>query len=130
MRGVEIIEEGTEGCEAATTDAFLTMTNEELKALATWALGDDTGRSSEAIARAALTGKPQPDHHMPYDAEDFGRCYRLVKLVPSVREGIRVNAKQGGTWDVLKKMWHPLCLKYEQGDRNAINVALREINRQ
>jgi hypothetical protein len=87
---------------------------ETLKAIGLWALGPDTGVSSKAIARGYLSQHPQPWHHMPRDADDFGRCYRLVRSIPSCREGVSVNAQAGGAWRLLHEDWDKLCSLYEE----------------
>lgn len=55
--------------------------------LARWALSGDTGASSQTLACAVL-GIRQEDRafpfDVPYDYSDFGRCYRLVQLVPEI----------------------------------------------
>ena len=92
---------------------------EALRKVALWALGRDTGVSSMAIARGYLTGCPQHWHEMPSDADDFGRCYRLVKLIPPCREGIAVNAKNGAAWRSLHEDWDDLCTMHEDGELRA-----------
>lgn len=55
--------------------------------LTRWALSGDTGTSSETLACAVL-GIPDNNRRfgfdVPYDHDDFGRCYRLVQLVPEI----------------------------------------------
>jgi len=46
-----------------------------------WALGDDTGSSSEALCRFMLGISPSGGMP-PSDAGDRGRCIRLLKLIP------------------------------------------------
>lgn len=104
------------------------MTHEETKQLALWALGEDTGRSSEAIARAALTGEPADPGDMPCDADDFGRCYRLVQEIPGAFDGVVVNSQQGGAWFGLWLEWERLCGLWEAGDGAEIYRTLRQLN--
>lgn len=51
-----------------------------------WLAGRDTGTSSKTIF-AAATGIRMDRHDLdiPYDPDDFGRCYRLVRLFPRMR---------------------------------------------
>lgn len=47
-----------------------------------WALSGDTGISSETLA-ARMTGNPKQGYTSPpSDADDRGRCIRLLELVP------------------------------------------------
>lgn len=47
-----------------------------------WALSGDTGNSSRTIA-GHMTGNPTESHMMPpSDADDRGRCIRLLELIP------------------------------------------------
>lgn len=46
-----------------------------------WALGNDTGTSSKAIARY-MTGISTVPGMPPSDADDRGRCIRLLKQIP------------------------------------------------
>lgn len=99
-----------------------------LRKVALWALGRDTGVSSMAIARGYLAGCPKHWHEMPSDADDFGRCYRLVKLIPPCREGITVNAKSGDAWRSLHEGWDKLCAMYEAVNMDELNGTLRLMN--
>lgn len=59
------------------------MTEEKLIKLITWATGDDTGMSSNALCRWMLDLKPcQYGYSAPSDAGDRGRCIRLLNLMP------------------------------------------------
>jgi hypothetical protein len=49
-----------------------------------WRRGWDTGASSLAIF-AVMTGTYLHNPSIPYDPDDFGRCYRLLKLMPEWR---------------------------------------------
>jgi hypothetical protein len=48
-----------------------------------WLQGRDTGTSSVTIC-SVITGLPSHHGHydVPHDPDDFGRCYRLLKLLP------------------------------------------------
>ena len=56
---------------------------EEILKLIDWATGDDTGSSSEALCRFMLGLEPGGwGFQAPSDADDRGRCIRLLNLVP------------------------------------------------
>ena len=60
-----------------------------------WALGDDTGMSSKAICRFMLGIKG--DYSAPSDADDRGRCIRLLNLVPEWWDRLDEMAEIPGT---------------------------------
>lgn len=51
--------------------------------LVDWYSSDDTGSSSKAIA-AFMTGRSSSGD-FPWDGGDFGRCHRLLQLIPEWR---------------------------------------------
>jgi hypothetical protein len=58
------------------------MNNEELLKIIRWATGDDTGLSSTALCRFMLGLPSIRNYPPPSDADDRGRCIRLLNLVP------------------------------------------------
>lgn len=97
--------------------------------LVLWALGDDTGLSSKFLARAALGPVPRgivPDY--PRDAGDFGRCYRLAKvlgddLMPALKNAATVSGK----WAIVRDNWHELVSLYEDSDHKPYYRRTREL---
>lgn len=79
-----------------------------------WIVSGDTGASSKAIW-ATLTGAAirQPWYSCPVDADDFGRCYRLLKFVPGWRERLPEMSSHGANWAGLVKAWPRLEALYE-----------------
>ena len=62
-----------------------TLSPASIASIGAWLVSNDTGRSSKTMACIALgaTGKLRTD--APYDPSDFGRCLRLVEVVPELR---------------------------------------------
>lgn len=56
--------------------------------LAKWLASDDTGMSSKFMA--AVLGGIGGKYAHPWDADDFGRCVRLLDAVPEFRERIAI----------------------------------------
>jgi hypothetical protein len=74
-----------------------------------WALSDDTGLSSLTIW-SVMTGMPVPGRKYvkahPHDADDFGRCFRLLERFPHWRERMpEVAEKYKGYWTDLVEVW-------------------------
>ena len=55
---------------------------ERYRTIIEWALGEDTGRSSKALARHMVGIKNVSRHSAPSDSDDRGRCIRLLNLIP------------------------------------------------
>lgn len=81
-----------------------------------WLKGSDTGVSSQTLwcvmmgdKRWTALGSWEPD--APYDPDDFGRSYRLLKLFPAWRarldemKPIRGWSGLVGAWDELEKLY-------------------------
>lgn len=69
-----------------------------------WIAGSDRGVSSETIW-GVMMGAPidRPSH--PHDPADFGRCARLLRLIPEWRARIHIMAGMGPYWDALTARW-------------------------
>lgn len=67
-----------------------------------WLHGVDTGISSLTMARRCFPGCWPPDGYyrdaIPEDADDFGRCYRLLRAVPELRESFQEKMRQPEVW--------------------------------
>lgn len=84
--------------------------------LTRWALSGDTGTSSETLACAVL-GIPDNNRRfgfdVPYDFDDFGRCYRLVQLVPEILTMWDKVVAACPAWGPIAKRWDELVARYE-----------------
>lgn len=78
-----------------------------------WIKNGDTGVSSETIW-SALTGWPVRRHGIPYDPSDFGRCYRLLKIMPGWRERLPEVALKHPDWKPFVDVWDELTALYEE----------------
>jgi hypothetical protein len=79
-----------------------------------WATGRDTGTSSLTIY-AAIKGKKGRDREfdIPYDPDDFGRCYRLLKLFPNWRKELDKVIALCPRWKPFVEAWDELTALYE-----------------
>lgn len=78
-----------------------------------WLRSWDTGISSETIWRVLMHETPRYVD-IPHDPADFGRCYRLLKAVPSWRERLTEVAAAVPKWRPFVAAWDELTALYEQ----------------
>lgn len=86
-----------------------------IKSAQEWIKGRDTGISSATIW-AVLSNAPTPYSCMdvPHDPADFGRCYRLLKIVPEWRERLPEVAVRLPIWGPFVREWDRLTEMYER----------------
>ena len=90
--------------------------NDERVAALQWLLGGDTGMSSKTIcAVMAVVKTPPYCGDVPGDPDDFGRCYRLLKLIPPWRARMQEVADRHKEWGPLVRAWAELEWMWEQG---------------
>lgn len=90
-----------------------------------WIVGDDTGISSRTIWSVMMgveyngISGPRP----PADPSDFGRCYRLLKLIPEWRGRLREVAERYPIWGPMVEAWDELERMYEAALATGKNVS-------
>jgi hypothetical protein len=78
-----------------------------------WITNGDTGTSSETIW-GVMMGRAVKRNGIPWDPSDFGRCYRLLKVMPSWRARLPEVVAQHPRWKLLVEAWDELTALYEQ----------------
>jgi hypothetical protein len=84
-----------------------------------WIAGNDVGMSSKAIwshmmlGEAIARGDKFGAAH-PHDADDFGRCYRLLFIQPSWEARLGEMAQYSAEWAALVAEWPRLKAMYEE----------------
>lgn len=81
-----------------------------------WISGNDTGMSSKAIWEHMMLGDVTRELRSvphPHDPDDFGRCYRLLRIMPDWQSRIGEMAKYSSEWAALVAVWPRLALMYE-----------------
>ncbi|PHM61224.1 hypothetical protein [Xenorhabdus ishibashii] len=96
------------------------LTETEIKQIAIWALGEDTGISSKTIVSIALGLNEGVVYRwdMPHDVADFGRCYRLINQIPRLAEYLPLVADKCPQWQPLVAIWDELSRLYEADLQN------------
>lgn len=82
-----------------------------------WLTNGDTGISSETIWSVLMNrriAKPHWHADVPHDPADFGRCYRLLKVMPSWRARLPEVAEKYPKWAPLVAAWDELTALYEE----------------
>jgi len=80
-----------------------------------WIVAGDTGISSRVIWAVMMGVSLDVMGHVdvPYDPPDFGRCYRLLEIMPSWRDRLDKVAEKCPKWQPLVKHWDGLEEMYE-----------------
>ena len=81
--------------------------------LAEWLSGTDVGSSSKAIALFLSAGVKS--ENVPHDADDFGRCHRLLVYM-GWQDRIAEMAAASGRWAALVEIWPLITAAYEHED--------------
>lgn len=85
-----------------------------IRRAAEWFGGDDTGASSITMLCVALGAPPTGWRcSVPYDSGDFGRCKRLLDVVPEVREAFPRIAEAVPEFRGILDHWDELVADYE-----------------
>ncbi len=83
-----------------------------------WLTNGDTGNSSKAIWGVMMgrdvSGGRAGWTTTPADPQDFGRCYRLLKVMPSWRARMPEVAACYPEWKPLVDAWDDLTALYEE----------------
>ncbi len=97
-----------------------------------WFSEGDTGSSSEAMALTLCGIKLDRNNcnwwsPWPHDADDFGRCYRLVQKIPELRLRLNEMESLGPIWKKIAQNWDELCLLFEKPEYTELYKRLQEI---
>ena len=96
-----------------------------------WWANWDKGVSSMTMAYL-LRGTPprwQPPQHqdIPHDADDFGRCVRLLDAVPDLRPDLPQLAEKMPEWQPIAEAWDELEVMYRAGMNKELTERLAGI---
>lgn len=94
-----------------------------------WLFSDDTGVSSKTMCAAYLGIKPEMATSVPYDAADFGRCYRFLQRFPNpkgVAEHIWYALRNNFVWNEIGKNWDTLVDLYKKEKYHELYDLLKE----
>lgn len=85
--------------------------------LENWLASDDTGMSSQFMARELCGARVRLEHDAkpyPLDPSDFGRCVRFLAAVPFARAKIGELTKHGPVWAAYVAQWAEMEALYAE----------------
>lgn len=118
------------------------LAKQDLSPTLKWLRGTDTGLSSKAIfialnenwsekSEARMSSRGSPGH-TPADASDFGRCQRLLDIMPEWEKPHMLNlvgmAYPGTAWVKIIPEWPRLKALYQREETLELNRELRKLN--
>lgn len=102
-------------CEQFVMYGLAKQSDDLKRKLIAWVVGDDMGMSSRTLW-TVIMGYPVDKHpEIPYDPDDFGRCYRLLKLVPKSQHKkiLKAAAKAYPKWKSFARDWDKMTELWE-----------------
>lgn len=91
-----------------------------------WLRSGTTGASAEAIV-AHLADHGEQTGNYPLDASDFGRCERLLKMVPGLRSKLSDMAEVNVYWAALVQRWDEIRAASDSGRTTIIREIVTPI---
>lgn len=89
-----------------------------------WIVGNDTGISSKtiwAVMMGAVEENPHPfQYDVPHDGDDFGRCYRLIKLFPEWKARLPEVAQRFPAWGPMVREWDTMEALFDEEIPNGL----------
>lgn len=84
-----------------------------------WVGNGDTGTSSLTIWAVLMDRRsPHGRFDVPHDPDDFGRCYRLLQVMPEWRARLPEVAQRVPAWGPFVREWDTLTALYEDELQN------------
>jgi hypothetical protein len=73
-----------------------------------WRVGTDTGISSKFMYSVLLQTGESIQNYPPGDGYDFGRCHRLIKRFPELRDKLHLVSEANPQWGPIISNWEAL----------------------
>ena len=77
-----------------------------------WMANGETGMSSKTMWNCFM-GSPEFTVNIPYDPDDFSRCYKLLQAVPEWKNELHKLKPLSKEWSNLVDNWDKLMSMYE-----------------
>jgi len=92
-----------------------------------WLDSDDRGMSSNYLAYVLSGCGGACELAWPLDAEDFGRCVRLLEVVPYLRSSLPMMAAKHEAWAKLVEAWDELETLYRAREMDRVSSRIEGI---
>lgn len=83
--------------------------------LSAWLACDDVGMSARYMA-SVISGEFYSEPAWPHDADDFGRCVRMLDAIPAMRSGMQKMRICSPQWSRLISFWDDAEKAYRAED--------------
>lgn len=84
----------------------------------------NVGASSRCLW-TRMQGIRTSDAYHPHDLDDFGRCYRLLQLIPEWRFKLHIMSNVSRQWAKLVENWDEITKLYESAQLVACDNLIR-----
>lgn len=91
-----------------------------------WLGGDDVGASSRSLC-LKLAGVDGGPADVPSDDDDFGRCYRMLRACPHLRDRLDEARMLSPAWARLIDAWSELEALHESGQTKRLYRRLQDL---
>lgn len=93
-----------------------------------WLASDDTGLSSEFMA-ITLNERGVRKFAEPMDSDDFGRCIRMLRVCPDLKDKLPLMKQHGPIWSQIVDYWDKLEGYYDN-DKKMLSNAIQGIHQE
>ena len=100
----------------------------DYRLIAKWLLSRSTGASAKAIV-CHITGLAKCEGDYPHDGGDFGRCERMMDMIPGIRERLPEMATANKYWAALIPRWDEIKSTNQEAQYNKIQSIVRGIEK-
>jgi len=94
-----------------------------------WHRSLDKGASSISMWKVlskVFSGESSEEIYIPYDSADFGRCVRLLDLIPEWKPRLSEVAEISSQWKLIIDNWEELENRYRAGEKFSIQGGVPE----
>lgn len=113
-RKIKAFNELHSDCKKTWKEPTMVITEDIKKRMTFWLLKGERGLSSEVIFENMCEHKFKGGKHHPCDPADFGRCYKLLELIPEWKKELHKLKSISPVWEKLVDNWDILTIQYKE----------------
>lgn len=95
-----------------------------------WLQSDDVGTSSKVMARYLISRTAAVELDYPRDADDFGRCYRMLRACNINPERVIEMTTVSTQWAALSLAWPILETLHEANNQSELSNRIDQLTRE